>query len=146
MKDVAGFDFLASIMERKAPIAPMLATIPALIVELEAGRIVLEAQPGAEHYNTLGSVHGGYAATLLDTCMGCSVHSKLGVGFGFTTLEIKVNFTRPLTKDMGPVRAEGRVLSIGRRVATAEGRLTDITGTRLLAHATSTCLILDLNE
>jgi uncharacterized protein (TIGR00369 family) len=88
-------------------------------------------------------VHGGYAATLLDSCMGCSVHTTLPKGTGYTTLEFKVSLVRAVTTDTGPVRAEGKVITSGRRVATAEGRLTDADG-RLLAHATTTCLVFEV--
>ena len=91
--------------------------------------------PALRHYNPLGTVHGGYAATLLDSCMGCAVHTTLPKGTGYTTLEFKVSLVRSITADTGPVRAEGKLVSGGRRVATAEGRLTDGSG-RLLAHAT----------
>jgi uncharacterized protein (TIGR00369 family) len=95
------------------------------------------------HYNPIGTVHGGYAATLLDSCMGCCVHSTLPVGAGYTTLEFKVTLIRAITAETGPVTAEGRILNAGRRAATAEGRLTDAKG-RLLAHATTTCLVFDM--
>jgi uncharacterized protein (TIGR00369 family) len=112
------------------------------LVELEEGRAVFEGTPGERHYNPLGTVHGGYAATLLDSAVGCAVHSRLKAGQGFTTMELKVAYHRPMTGDTGPVRAEGRVVSMGRRAAFAEGRLTDANG-RLYATATSTLMILD---
>jgi uncharacterized protein (TIGR00369 family) len=99
--------------------------------------------PGVEHYNPIRTVHAGYTATLLDSCMACAVLSTLPKGTGFTTMEFKVSLLRPMTKDTGPVRAEGTILSRGRRGAVAEGRLTDSRGT-LLAHATTTCLIFPL--
>jgi uncharacterized protein (TIGR00369 family) len=113
------------------------------LAEVEHGRAVFEGTPRLEHYNPLGTVHGGYAATLLDSCMGCAVHTTLPKGIGYTTLEFKISLVRPITADTGLVRAEGKVVSGGRRVATSEGRLTDSRG-RLLAHATTTCLVFEV--
>ena len=97
-------------------------------------------EPVFDHYNPLGSVHGGVAATLLDSVMGCCIHTTLKAGIGFTTLEIKVNYVRAMTDKTGPVRAEGKVINVGSRIATSEGRLVDASG-KLLAHGTTTCLI-----
>jgi uncharacterized protein (TIGR00369 family) len=110
-------------------------------VEVEEGRAIFEGEPTEYHYNPIGVVHGGLAATLLDSAMGCAVHSMLPVGVGYTTLEIKVNYLRALTSETGTVRAEGRVIKVGGRVAVAEGRITDAAG-NLYAHSTTTCLIL----
>jgi uncharacterized protein (TIGR00369 family) len=104
---------------------------------------VFAATPSREHYNPLGSVHGGYISTLLDSCMGCAVHTELAPGQGFTSLELKVNFVRRVSAETGPVRAEGKVIHVGGQVATAEGRLVDGKG-RLLAHGTTTCLVFRL--
>ena len=104
------------------------------------GRAAFEGAPGPELYNPLGTVHGGYAATLLDSAMGCAVHTLLPAGTSYVTVELKVNYVRPMTADTGRVRAEGTVIHAGRTVATAEGRLMDADG-RLYAHATTTCLI-----
>ncbi|HEX5377270.1 MAG TPA: PaaI family thioesterase [Phenylobacterium sp.] len=111
-------------------------------VEIEEGRVVFGATPHQGVYNPIGTVHGGFAATLLDSCVGCAVHSKLKAGQGYTTLELKVAYHRALTKDTGPVRAEGTVVQMGRRAAFAEGRLVDLKG-RLYATATSTLLVFD---
>ncbi|MGH6965551.1 MAG: PaaI family thioesterase [Phenylobacterium sp.] len=112
------------------------------VVELEEGRVVFGGHPDESVYNPIGTVHGGYAATLLDSAVGCAVHSALKAGQGYTTLELKVAYHRPMTKDTGPVRAEGKVIQVGRRAAFAEGRLTDLEG-RLYATATSTLLVFD---
>jgi uncharacterized protein (TIGR00369 family) len=104
---------------------------------------VMHSIPGFRHYNPIGSVHGGYAATLLDSAMGLAIHTMLPPGTGYTTLEFKINFIKGMTHDTGPVRSEGRTLSVGRRTATAEGRITDAKG-RLLAHATTTCLVFEM--
>lgn len=117
-------------------------TLGFTVVEIEAGRVVFGGQPDESVYNPIGSVHGGYAATLLDSAVGCAVHSVLKAGQGYTTLELKVAYHRAMTKDTGPVRAEGRVIQAGRRAAFAEGRLTDLEG-RLYATATSTLLVFD---
>ena len=105
-------------------------------------RVVVTAVPTAEQLNPEGTVHGGFAATLLDSCMGLAVRTLTGVGTGSTTLEFKITFIRPITPETGLVRGEGVVLSMGRRVGSAEGRLTDGNGT-LLAHATTTCLVFE---
>ena len=111
-------------------------------IEVEDGFVVFEGNPGREVYNPIGSVHGGYAATLLDSAMGCAVHTKTKPGQGYTTLELKVAYHRALSDTSGPVRAEGRVITFGRRAAFAEGRLLDKNG-RLCASATTTCLVFE---
>ncbi len=112
------------------------------VIEIEEGRVVFGGHPDESVYNPIGTVHGGYAATLLDSAVGCAVHSVLKPGQGYTTLELKVAYHRAMTKETGPVRAEGRVVQAGRRAAFAEGRLTDAQG-RLYATATSTLLVFD---
>lgn len=112
------------------------------VVEMEEGRVVFGGEPDERVYNPIGTVHGGYAATLLDSAVGCAVHSRLKAGQGYTTLELKVAYHRAMTKDTGPIRAEGTVTHMGRRAAFAEGRLTDAKG-RLYATATSTLLVFD---
>lgn len=111
-------------------------------LELEEGRVVFGGTPDEDAYNPIGTIHGGYAATLLDSAVGCAVHSRLKAGQGYTTLELKVSYHRAMTKDTGPVRAEGTVTHMGRRAAFAEGRLVDEQG-RLYASATSTLLVFD---
>lgn len=110
-------------------------------VEVEAGRAVFAGTPGDHAYNPIGMVHGGYAATLLDSACGCAVHSRLDATQAYTTLELKIAYHKAITRQTGPLRAEGRVMSIGRRAAFAEGRLTDAQGT-LYASATSTLLVI----
>jgi uncharacterized protein (TIGR00369 family) len=117
------------------------ATMRALAVEIDEGRVVFEGTPGEEHYNATGVVHGGWAATLLDSALGCAVHSTLPAGTGYTSLSLEVKFVRPITRDSGAVRCVAEVLHRGRRQATAEARVTDASG-RLVAHGTSTCMIL----
>jgi uncharacterized protein (TIGR00369 family) len=112
------------------------------LAEIEEGWAVFEGTPGLHHYNPLGTVHGGYAATLLDSACGCAVHSRLSATQAFTTLELKVAYHRAMNAATGPVRAEGRVITMGRRTAFTEAKLTDASG-RLIASATSTLLVMD---
>jgi uncharacterized protein (TIGR00369 family) len=118
------------------------ATLGFRLVELEPGRVVFEGRPGRHVYNPIGTVHGGYAATLLDSAVGCAVHSRLEAGQGYTTLELKVAYHRAMTEHTGPVRAEGWVVNLGRRAGFAEGRITDAEG-RLYASASSTLLVFE---
>lgn len=134
---------MQALLEGRLPRAPIAGVIGMTLLEVAPGRVVFGGEPGAQHYNPLGSVHGGYAATLLDSCMGCAVHTTLAAGQGYTTLELKVSYVRGMSASTGPVRAEGSVLNSGRRAAFAEARLLDGTG-RLLAHGTTTCLIFPL--
>lgn len=110
-------------------------------VTLEEGRVVFEGLPDQSVYNPIGTVHGGYAATLLDSAMGCAIHSTLKPGQSYTTLELKIAYHRAMTEESGPVRAEGKIITVGRRAAFAEGRLVDAQG-RLCASGTTTCLVI----
>jgi len=121
---------------------PIGATMQFKLVEVEQGRAVFESTPGRHAYNPIGAIHGGYAATLLDSACGCAVHSALAPDQAYTTLELKVAYHRGLTDGTGTVRAEGKVISIGKRVAFAEARLTDAGG-KLYASATSTLLVFE---
>jgi uncharacterized protein (TIGR00369 family) len=121
---------------------PMAETLDIRLVEVARGHAVFEGTPGERFYNPLGVVHGGYATTMLDSACGCAVHASLAARQTYTTLELKVAFHRALRSDTGLVRAEGTVLSIGRRVAFAEARLVDGNG-RLYASATSTLLVME---
>jgi uncharacterized protein (TIGR00369 family) len=121
---------------------PIGRTLGFSLTEIEDGRAVFEGTPGIEAYNPIGMVHGGYAATLLDSACGCAVHSKLSASQAYSTLELKVAYHRPLSDKTGPIRAEGKVVSLGRRAGFAEATLTDAAG-RLYATATSTLLIMD---
>ncbi len=137
--DLDGHDQLAELMANGQH-PPIGETLEFYLVELERGRVVFAGSPTRKVFNPIGSVHGGYAATLLDSACGCAVHSQLPAGQGYTTLELKVSYHRPLSELSGPVRAEGKVVSMGRRVGFSEARLTDGQG-RLCASATSTLLI-----
>jgi len=126
-------------------IAPIAKTMGFDMIELEKGRVVMEGAPGRNVYNPIGTVHGGYAATLLDSACGCAVHTMLSPEQGYTTLELKIAYHRALTDASGVVRAEGKVMTFGRKAAFAEAKLTDESG-RLCASATSTLLVFDLNQ
>ena len=127
--------------EADAPPAAIGRTLGFRLVEVEPGRAVFEGMPGPHLLNPLGAVHGGFALALIDSACGCAVHTELDAGVGYTTVETKVNFTRPIDPAGGPVRCEGRVLSRGRQIATAEAYLRGAEG-KLLAHGTSTLIIL----
>jgi uncharacterized protein (TIGR00369 family) len=143
MASMPGVDFVRAIFSGKFPQPPIMQTVEPFDSSADPGVVVMHSIPGFRHYNPIGSVHGGYAATLLDSAMGLAVHSMLPAGTGYTTLEFKISFIRGMSKDTGPVRTEGRVLNVGRRAATAEARITDSKG-RLLAHATTTCLVFEI--
>ena len=140
MAAMSGLDFLSAISSGKLPPPPIADLIGFTLDEVAEGRAVFSGTPAFKHYNPLGSVHGGYAATLLDSCMGCAVHTTLKPGQGYTSLEIKVNFVRAVLDTSGRMTAEGRVIHAGKSTATAEGKLTDAKG-KLLAHSTTTCMI-----
>ena len=143
MASMAGVDFVRAIFDGRLPAPPIMQTVEPFDSTAEPGVVVMHSIPGLRHYNPIGSVHGGYAATLLDSAMGLAVHSMLPPGTGYTTLEFKISFIKGMTRDTGVIRSEGRTLSVGRRAATAEARITDAKG-RLLAHATTTCLVFEL--
>lgn len=142
LASMSGLDFLQKMFSGELPHATMMQQVGFTRGSAEPGFVVFQAMPGPQHYNPIGSVHGGFAATLLDSAMGCAVQSMLPAGSGYTTLEFKVSLIRAIATDTGEVRAEGRALNVGRRVGTAEGRLLDAEG-RLLAHASTTCLVFE---
>ena len=123
-------------------VPPIMQTVEPFDCTVEPGVVEIHSVPGLRHYNPIGSVHGGYAAILLDSAMGLAVQSTLPAGTGYTTLEFKISFVRGMSETSGVIRTEGRVLNAGRRVATAEARITDAKD-RLLAHATTTCLVFE---
>ena len=135
-----GLSFLKAIIDGTQPAPPIAETLGFALAEVAEGRAVFQGFPAFRHYNPIGVVHGGYAATLLDSAVGCAVHTTLKRGEGYTTLELKLNLVRAISKETGRVSAEGRILHRGRTVATAEGYLRDEAG-RLYAHATTTCMI-----
>ena len=143
MASMSGLDFVRAIFDGKLPCPPIMQNVEPFDSTAETGHVVFHSVPGFRHYNPIGSVHGGYAAILLDSAMGLAVHTALPAGTGYTTLEFKISFIKGMTEDTGPVRSEGKTLSVGRRTATAEARITDAKG-RLLAHATTTCLVFEI--
>ena len=141
-KEMSGLEFVQGLADGTLPLNTMARTLDYDVTEAASGRVVVTAQPSAIHLNPAGTVHGGLAATILDTCMGLAVQTTLEKGIGQTTLEFKISLVRPITPETGMIKAEGLVLSRGRRIGTAEGRVTDANG-RLVAHGTTTCLIFE---
>jgi uncharacterized protein (TIGR00369 family) len=142
-KEMTGLEFVQGLAQGTLPLNMMAQTLDYDITEAENGRVVVTANPREIHLNPWGTVHGGLAATMLDSCMGLAIQSTLDKSIGSTTLEFKISFVRPVTPETGPIRAEGTVISRGRRVGTAEGRVIDRDG-RLLVLGTTTCLIFDM--
>jgi uncharacterized protein (TIGR00369 family) len=135
-----GLTFLRLMLDGKLPAPPIAQTLGFELVAVEPGKAVFAGVPGFQHYNPLGTVHGGFAMTLLDSCLGCCIHTTMAKGEGYTTLEVKVNLVRAITKDTGKITATGRLIHRGRTTATAEGDIRDDAG-NLLAHGTTTCMI-----
>lgn len=143
LRSHSGIAFLKAIGSGALPPAPIAELLGITPISVEPGVVVFQGAPTLVHYNPSGVVHGGYAATLLDTAVGCAIHSQLPAGKGYTTLELKVNYIRAMTDKTGPVRAEGKVVNLGGQVGIAEGRITDANG-KLYAFATTTCLVFDI--
>ena len=141
IEGLTGLEMLKAIISGELPAPPIGVTMGFRLVEVEPGRAVFEGAAGPHLLNPLGGVHGGVALTLIDSAAGCAVHTELPAGVGYTTVETKVNFTRPIPPDGTPVRCEGRVVTRGRQIATAEARLLSGDG-KVLAHGTSTLIIL----
>lgn len=138
--ELDGLALLRGLVDGTVPLPPMAALMGFHFTEAERGRVVAESQPEECHYNPNGTVHGGFAATILDSVMGCAIHTHLAAGVGYGTIDLAISYVRAITSATGPLRAEGRTIHVGGRIATAEGRLTDATG-RIYATATTTCLI-----
>ena len=137
-----GLEFLNGMLAGEFPYPPIADTLDFVLVEVEFGRAVFQGRPLLRHYNPLGSVHGGWFATLLDSALGCAVHTTMPAGKSYTTAELKVNIVRPLTTKVPLVRVEGKVIHGGNRMATAEARLTGPDG-KLYAHGSTTCFVFD---
>jgi uncharacterized protein (TIGR00369 family) len=142
MASMSGLEFVRDIFEGRLPPPPIMQGNEPFDQTAAPGVVSFHSVPGFRHYNPIGSVHGGYAAILLDSAMGLAVQSTLPAGTGYATLEFKISFVRGMSETSGVIRTEGRVLNAGRRVATAEARITDAKD-RLLAHATTTCLVFE---
>lgn len=143
LAQLTGLQAFEAIFAGDLPPPPMGETLDFLPIHMEHGVAVFQGRPSRRHYNPMGTVHGGWYATLLDSAVGCAVHTTLPAGSAYTTLELKVNLVRPLTDAVPLVRAEGKVIHVGRQVATAEGRIVGPDG-KLYAHATTTCMIFEI--
>lgn len=142
LASMPGLDFVRKMFAGELPQPPIMENVGPFDCTADNGHVVFHSIPGFRHYNPIGSVHGGYAAILLDSAMGLAVHSSLPANSGYTTLEFKISFIRGMSETSGTVRTEGKILNVGRRAATAEAKITDDKG-RLLAHATTTCLVFE---
>jgi uncharacterized protein (TIGR00369 family) len=140
-RSMPGIEFLQAIRDGRLPPPPIAQLLGFSLAEVGPGHAVFECTPGEQHYNPIGVVHGGLAMTLLDSAMGCCVQTRMPAGGGYTTLEAKTNLVRPITTTTGKLRAIGKLIHLGNRVATAEGRLEDAAG-KLYAHASTTCIVL----
>lgn len=140
--EMSGLDYMRAVVAGELPPPPIAVVMNMGPTEIEEGRVVFAGEPGEEHYNPIGMVHGGYAATILDSVLGCSVHTTLPVGVGYTSLGLEVKYLRPITRDTGRVLCEGKVTYRGRKQATSEARLTAAESGKLLATGTSTLMIL----
>jgi uncharacterized protein (TIGR00369 family) len=138
---MAGLDFLRGLRDRTRPVPPFAVETDIWLVEVESGRVVFEALPSSRFYNPHGTVHGGWISTLLDSAMGCAVHSVLKAGQTYSTVDMTVSFVRPVFETTGKLRCQGKIIHAGGRIATAEGRVWDQTGT-LIAHGSETCLVM----
>jgi uncharacterized protein (TIGR00369 family) len=138
----SGLEVIEAMRDGEVAPAPIMRLLDMALVEAERGRAVFALEPAEWMYNPIGSVHGGIAATILDSCMGCAVHTTLEAGVGYTTTDLQVRYARGMTTDTGTVLAEGTVVHAGRRLATAQGRLVVKATGKLLAHATTGCIIL----
>lgn len=138
---MSGLDFLRAVRDGDLPPPPIAVLLGMRLTEVEDGRAVFECVAGEQHYNPIGVVHGGLAMTMLDSAMTCAVQTRAAAGKGFTTVEAKTNFVRPITATTGAIRAIGTLLHAGSRLATAEGRVVDAAG-KLYAHATTTCIVM----
>lgn len=139
-RQLGGLEYFRQMMAGLVPPPPMLSLLGIRLVEAEEGRVVFVGQPLETFYNGLGVAHGGYAATMLDSALGCAINTMMPAGRVMTTLELKLNYTRALRHEVGHVRCEARVLHVGARIATSEGRIVDSNG-KLYAHGTTTCII-----
>ncbi|MEM7034992.1 MAG: PaaI family thioesterase [Chloroflexota bacterium] len=142
-KTICGLDFLRAIRDGDYPPPPIAQTLDFALQEVEDGMVVFKCEAAEFHYNPIGSMHGGVMATLCDSAMGCAVHTTLPKGKGYSTVELKVNLLRPIFSQTGRLRCTGTVIHAGRRIATAEAKLTDDVD-KLYAHATTTCLLFDM--
>lgn len=140
---ISGIEFLHAMMSGKFPAPPICEVLDFILVEAENGRVIFEGLPSDRFRNPLGTVHGGWMSTILDSALGCAVHSTLKAGQGFTTVDLAVSFVRAVHQNSGKLRCEAKVIHVGGRIATAEARLVDAEG-KLYAHGTTTCLVMPI--
>jgi uncharacterized protein (TIGR00369 family) len=143
IKSISGLELFGRMMRGEEPNAPYLELIGAWFEEVSKGRVICKSKPGRQHYNPMAVAHGGYASSLLDTAMGCAIHTLCEPGTGNMTLELKVNLVRAITEEVGELTAEGNVINQGRTIATSEGRIVDANG-KLYAHGNTTCMIVPI--
>lgn len=139
-KEMSGFEFLNSTLQGTILPSPIAVTIGIKLIEVRKGKVIMDFEPQEYHYNPIGSVHGGVISTVLDSVMGCTVHSRLPQGTGYTTLELKVNFIRPITVKSGKIKSTGKIIHLGKTTALVEANLEDEAG-KVYAHGVSTCMI-----
>lgn len=140
LQNLDGLAFLQLLIDGKMPPPPISLLMGFILTEVTPGRAVFTVQPGEQHYNPIGAVQGGLAAAVLDAAMGCAIQSTLPAGVGYTTVELHMNYLRPITTETGPMSGIGEIIHSGRRLATAEGRLLDANG-KLYAHGSTTCMV-----
>lgn len=141
----SGIDYLRGYLSGAVPPPPIAQLIPMSLLEVEVGRVVFCATPGPQHVNTVGLVHGGFTATVLDSALGCAIHSTLAPGMAYSTAQLNIHYTRPILPETGPLTCVGRVVHPGRTLVTAAAELTDASG-RLYAHGTTTCMVMPLSK
>ena len=141
--DISGLEFFERMLRGELPPAPMITLLGLRLVEVGDGRVVFTGTANESMYNGLGVTHGGYAATMLDSAMGCAIATKLPAGRVFTTIELKVNYTRPIRRESGELRCVGLVIHSGSRMSTAEARIVDAAG-KIYAHGTTTCMLIQV--
>jgi uncharacterized protein (TIGR00369 family) len=144
-REMSGLEFFQQMMAGAISPPPMVSLLGLRLVDVSAGRVVFVGTAHEEFYNGMGVAHGGWAATLLDTALGCAVNSMQPAGRSFTTLELKINYTRPLTREVGEVRCEAFVIHAGNRTAIAEARVVDAAG-KIYAHGTTTCMLVERQQ
>jgi uncharacterized protein (TIGR00369 family) len=141
-QSMSGLEYFREMIAGRIPPPPMVSLLGLRLVEAEEGRVVFVGEPAEAFYNGMGVAHGGFAATLLDSALGCAINTTMPPGRSFTTVELKVNYTRPLRREVGQVRCEAAIVHVGSRVATAEGRIVDANG-KIYAHGSTTCVLVE---
>lgn len=141
-REMSGIDFFRQMIAGRIPPPPLVGLLGIRLVEADEGRVVFAGTVNEEFYNGMGVAHGGWAATLLDSALGCAINTMMPAGRSFTTLELKVNYTRPLRREVGEVRCEATVIHVGGRTATSEARIVDADG-KIYAHGTTTCIVVE---